>query len=452
MISGGSAGAFASGKVLQATQPCCPAPPPVQRQRLFLVADNPSTYREIANHSNTMVYPQGGGLYRIVKNGGTGGTYDADSVGIVGLVGNFVVRWQAPTGQDMFVGVSVNPTADANYTSIDHGVQIFSDNSTYYYESGTNRAGPATVNSGQYFFLRRTGSTIDFLYGATTDVTLATLQFTFPTADSNTLYFDSAIATLGGYADVYIEDTNVTTSVALTGQGLAVASGTLAPALSLVLSGQSLSVAQGSLTAAPALSIAGQSLSVARGSVTASPAAALTGQSVLVSRGSVVASSSLALTGQAVTVSRGTLLATSSLTLAGQWLTIAQGALAATNIPALTGQAIAASQGTLAPAFSAVLAGQPMIVSQGLLASVSTRALIGQSLVISRGALTAIGVSSWIPSTAPGVVTVTPSAAPSDAAVTVASTPSAVTLAVSSSPAAGTFLQDNDPAPLEWSA
>lgn len=97
-------------------------------------------------------------------------------------------------------------------------------------------------------------------------------------------------------------------TVALTGQSLTVARGTLTPTVAFALAGQSLTAARGQvLQGAP---LTGQSVTAARGSLTPATSIALTGQSVSVARGSVAVGSNdvtVALTGLAAFIAQGSI-------------------------------------------------------------------------------------------------------------------------------------------------
>jgi hypothetical protein len=115
--------------------------------------------------------------------------------------------------------------------------------------------------------------------------------------------------------------------------------------VTLALTGQSLASAIGSLLASTALALTGQSGSVAQGSV--GIGAALTGQSLSVAQGSVAEATSVALSGQSATAARGTILAATSEALSGQSLTAAQGTLSPNNSLVLTGQSSSVAQGSV---------------------------------------------------------------------------------------------------------
>lgn len=157
-------------------------------------------------------------------------------------------------------------------------------------------------------------------------------------------------------------------TVALTGQSLAVAGGTLVPALALALTGQAASVAQGTLTPANSLALSGQSVAVAQGSVTAALALSLSGQEATLAQQSITTARSLALSGQSLAAAQGSVTAgMSGLTLSGLSLTVARGSLVPGTSPPLVGQSLTAGRGSLSPAIDAALLGQGVIVSKGTL-------------------------------------------------------------------------------------
>lgn len=171
-------------------------------------------------------------------------------------------------------------------------------------------------------------------------------------------------------------------TLALTGQGLTVAQGSVAPSTSLALTGQSLPAALGTVTVSSSdvtVAITGQSLSVARGTIAAATSRALSGQALSVARGSLVAGNSLALAGQSLAASRGVV------------------SVAATDVTvALTGLAVSIARGSLSPQLSAALAGSALTLGLGdLTAPVAEETTAGRPL----GWIAAERSGSWTAAT-----------------------------------------------------
>lgn len=120
-------------------------------------------------------------------------------------------------------------------------------------------------------------------------------------------------------------------TAAITGQGLAVAQGTLPAQVQSSLSGQALNLAQGTVV------------------VEAGVTTALTGQAIQIAQGSIVAGVSTALNGQTVTTALGSVTAAMQATITGQAVTAALGDvwLAGDIVRAITGQSVTTYLGTV---------------------------------------------------------------------------------------------------------
>ncbi len=188
-------------------------------------------------------------------------------------------------------------------------------------------------------------------------------------------------------------------SKALTGQGVAVAQGSIAALVQYTLSGQSVSAAQGNISAAVSYALTGQSLSLAQGtvSVAGGVTAALTGQGISIAHGNLSAAVTAALTGQAVYIAQGSVSASTGgvvAALTGQNLSIAQGSLLATVTKALTGQAVTIAQGSVAVAGSVTTATTLVITKITGTFSAGTIKVGGVSVGTCTGAQTVNGAST----------------------------------------------------------
>jgi hypothetical protein len=156
----------------------------------------------IANNTNTTVTDQGGGVYRITKSGGVGGVWDAGAIGQSAHAGDFVVRINPrQTNAHMMIGVSTNAAADDNFVMF-RAVFIKNDGTLDAYEGVSDTVGVSTYTASDYLFIRRVGSAITLLKGATTSVSAASVIHTFNTS-SSTVTFDSSLNGAGGAADCY---------------------------------------------------------------------------------------------------------------------------------------------------------------------------------------------------------------------------------------------------------
>lgn len=160
----------------------------------------------ISNHANTTVTSLGGGVYRVEKTGGGAGAPDASAVSSVGLTGDFVLRIQMlQTNKEMSVGINDDPLTDNLASSINRA-WYFNASAACAPRENDIGAGPAAAyTTAQYRFIRRVGTTITYLVGATADVSVATLVAT-GTAQAGTVYFDSTLTDLNGKVDVLLTE------------------------------------------------------------------------------------------------------------------------------------------------------------------------------------------------------------------------------------------------------
>jgi hypothetical protein len=183
---------------------------------------------------------------------------------------------------------------------------------------------------------------------------------------------------------------SVDVTVALTGQALTTALGSLLAETALALTGGALTVSQGSVAPQTSLALSGQSLSVAQGSVSGSVTIALTGQSLSVAQGTLTPGISEALSGQALTVAQGSVAPTTTPALSGQGLSVAGGSVTPATSPALVGQSASVAQGSVSPTSSVAITGQGITATVGTLFASSSLALTGQSLVVALGNVTVV--------------------------------------------------------------
>jgi hypothetical protein len=151
------------------------------------------------------------------------------------------------------------------------------------------------------------------------------------------------------------------------------------------------------------VALTGQSLTAAAGTLTVSNSVALSGSSLTAAAGTLTVSNSVALSGSSLTASTGTLAPALSVPLSGAALSITAGTLTATggdagNVTvALTGQSLTISAGTLTPETSVALSGSGLTAAAGTLAPELAVALAGAALSVVAGTLTASGGSPLVP-------------------------------------------------------
>jgi hypothetical protein len=179
---------------------------PLYNRQPYGVASAPSNTYEIVNHTNTQVTHLGSGVYAIEKTGGVDGTRDAGAISSVGVTGNFVLRIKPVSTADAFgwdAGVNSDPLTDDDYTSIDFG--WFYQPSALNWASTENGVfGVTGLPSVTYGWIWRNGSTLG--YGRGADLATAQASPDRTTASTGTLFFDSAIANIGGRLEVLLYD------------------------------------------------------------------------------------------------------------------------------------------------------------------------------------------------------------------------------------------------------
>lgn len=195
---------------------------------------------------------------------------------------------------------NVNPAAIADPPTIN-------GSTTGVVSIGVNQDAPNTIGyEAAYKILASTGT--------------QAVAWTYTTGASGT---GAAVATYkaaGGGGNV---------TAALTGQALASAAGTAAPATDKALSGSALTGAQGTLAPATSIALSGQALSGALTAPTPNISVALTGQALTAAQGTVTAVTgiTIALTGQAMSLAQGSLTGDLTTLLSGNAMSLTQGTL-----------------------------------------------------------------------------------------------------------------------------
>ncbi|MBN2128931.1 MAG: hypothetical protein JW741_05515, partial [Sedimentisphaerales bacterium] len=162
------------------------------------VAFTPATISGV----NTSVTPLGDGLHRITKTSGGGANWDADARSSAKADGDFVLRLR-PGQNNLYVigGVATAPTASASYEQVLHGFYFQPDGTFHWFQYGYSGL-LGTYNSGDNFWLVRTGSTINYYKGATLEAAVAAGTLRTRTGASGTFYFDSTFHATGAAMDV----------------------------------------------------------------------------------------------------------------------------------------------------------------------------------------------------------------------------------------------------------
>ena len=185
-------------------------------------------------------------------------------------------------------------------------------------------------------------------------------------------------------------------TLALAGQSVTAAPGTVSAAVALAISGQDVTSASGTITAATGapvtVSVTGQTLSVSTGTLAPSLSVAATGQTVGASSGSITLAASVSIAGTGVVASSGTLAPAASVSIAGTTVSATSGVIGPSVSLSLSGTAVGASAGLLTPSVSVTLNGQGVTGSTGTITASAganlTLNLSGQDVSASSGSLT----------------------------------------------------------------
>lgn len=476
-VTGGQSGAFASAKVLWATQPCVCTITPQTRTVLR------SSALQIVPNVGTGVADLGGNIFQIEKL--TGGTvYNADAVGTVALAGDFVLRAGVPSLGRWAAGFNIDPLTDSNFTSIDYA--LLYNAGWFVFESGVQIGSGV---GGTFGWIWRQGTTLN--YGVGADFTTA---FSAPLRTvagvSAPLYFDSSFHDDGTIVQVYIDSvlppvaytmTAASASFALSGSAaafplqrrLTAASGSYA------LTGTAANLKAGRLLIAATVgySIAATAVTFRVSMPAASAAFALAGSAAALKAGRRLSAATVSyqLTGTAAALKRGLRLAASggayALSGTAASLAAARRLSAGSGAYALNGTAAALLRALKAVAAPGTysLAGTSAILSvtggatayhleavSGAFALTPTAAalLMGQRLVAGIGSYALNGSTVAFTFYDGRATLIFPAFPPlAAAAFSPSPSPSVAAVTVRPSPPPGAFVQDNDPAPLlEWSA
>ncbi|MDD5084208.1 MAG: DUF4082 domain-containing protein [Candidatus Moranbacteria bacterium] len=127
------------------------------------------------------------------------------------------------------------------------------------------------------------------------------------------------------WVDVLFEPAVSDITVALTGQAMTAAQGSLAPTAAIPLSGQALSAATGNLQPSLALTLTGHAMTLAQGSLIADISRLLSGQGLTVAAGALAVSLTINLSGLSLTLALG-YLGTGLMPDSIDWLIVEQSA------------------------------------------------------------------------------------------------------------------------------
>jgi hypothetical protein len=270
---------------------------------LLLFNAAPSTVF-LTDNANTTVLDLGDNLWRVTKDTGTGSANNASAIQTAGFDADFSIRVTRGGPNALFnsaVGVSLVPTTDNDYTSIDYNVIWDTPSAKWYYRVGPTYGGINFAETS-YLWIWRTGTTVGFGTGANLAAAQASPAATATT--SANLFFDSSLYYPDDIATVLLDgDTAVSNDIAGT------SSLTFAPTASI--SGRGDLTAASSLTFAPTVvALVGRGNLTAASSLTFAPSVAVTG------KGNITATSGLTFAPSASVVGLGSLSGASTLTFA----------------------------------------------------------------------------------------------------------------------------------------
>lgn len=201
------------------------------------------------------------------------------------------------------------------------------------------------------------------------------------------------VAGLPGTWNTPLTTASADVTVALTGQAITSAQGSIVEAISYGLTGQAITAAQGSIVEAISYGLSGQAITSTAGTVVPAVSYGLTGQAATFAQGNVSTGNdvTLSLTGQSVAFSTGTLSGAVAYALTGSAATAQQGSAVAIVSYAASGQAGTFSAGSVSPDISQALTGQAVAAQQGNVGVPGdvTIALTGQAASFSQGDLSA---------------------------------------------------------------
>lgn len=150
----------------------------------------------IVNAANCTVGAAPDGAYLVTKAGGAVGALDASAVSAAGLAGDMLMRAKPLGGGFVYVGLSVDPLAANEGTTVPWAVQF---NGTFCRVSERGAFKTSSFPLATYIWIRRSGGLIQTLCGPE----LATAALKRSVADpGGPLFFDSSIANLGSSFEV----------------------------------------------------------------------------------------------------------------------------------------------------------------------------------------------------------------------------------------------------------
>jgi YD repeat-containing protein len=152
---------------------------------------------------NTSVAPQGDGLHRVTKIGGSTANWDGDARSTAKAEGDFVLRLRpSQSNMHMVGGVSSSPGANASFENVEYGFYFINNGVAYWAEAGYHAGLGVSYNPGDNFWLVRAGTTISYYKGATLEAAMAAGALRTRTGITGTLYFDSSFYSTGAAMDV----------------------------------------------------------------------------------------------------------------------------------------------------------------------------------------------------------------------------------------------------------
>jgi hypothetical protein len=324
----------------------------------LLLLLSPSQSRIIANNANTTVTDLGSNLYRIEKTSGGAG-WNADAVSTAPIAGDFLLTARAlQTTANLMVGVNADPLTDSIYTSLDRQLWFASDGNVYYGEASFLGSAIGTYTASDYWFLRRVGTDVEALKGATDDVASATLAHTF-NDHSATVYFDSSFDTASGQVEVKFAQPAIpspisgSAGITFSTSGALVGSGSLSGSSSPAFAPAGILKGAGALSGASSPAFTTSASGFLLGALVGSSAPSFSASGALSASGRLVGASAASFAPAGSLAGQGALAGSTAATFSPSGMIGATGALAGASAYALT--AAGTLQGAAAAAGSASL-------------------------------------------------------------------------------------------------
>lgn len=241
------------------------------------------------------------------------------------------------------------------------------------YQGGMGRTFNGTVGTGTPLY--GNGGTINYLHGQ----------------GANTAFFNGSVKISAVWnrllSDAELQSLSDNPYQIFKAPSKRVFFGAASPDRTVALTGQSIASATGTLKATTDKALTGQSISAAQGTAAPTTAKALTGQSIATAQGAALPNTDKALTGQSIATAQGTVSVGSDVTvsISGQSIASALGTVALANSLPLTGQSIATSLGAATPNTDKAATGQSISTAQGSVTTDATVGLSGQSISTALG-------------------------------------------------------------------